>query len=218
MNEFPDIDILNREYNPTIASPNSPYILPFYQTRETLFDSDVYKHFLDNAISRVRHSVFYKNYKGFLIGLGMDHCQMLGNINNEMATIEMHHVIGMTDIALIICEHVLNTIGRISSFDLSYLIKQEHKKHHIQLVMLALTPHQIYHDNLGMYIAPGMTIGNWPEFLKQYRYGITQDIAFKLLAYINQSIEQEGLSSDNNLLDLRQEIADWSNYNNTYFS
>lgn len=217
MNEFPDIDIINREYNPTLASPNSPFTLQFYQTRETLFDSDVYKQFLDNGIMKARHSAFYKKYKGFLIGLGMDHCQFLGNINDEMATIEMHHVIPMQDIALIISEHILNTIGMISTFDLSYLIKQEHKQHHIQLVMLALTPHQIYHDNLGMYIAPGMTIGNWPEFLKKYRYGITQDIAFKLLMYINQAIDEDK-SNDNSLLELRDTINDWSCYNNNYFN
>ena len=62
---MPDISIeYDDGYNPTITSPNAEFGLSFYQTRFTLMDVDIYKRFLDNAISRFRRSVTYKKYKG----------------------------------------------------------------------------------------------------------------------------------------------------------
>ena len=103
MNKFPDINVVNDFNNPILVSPNSYTVLPFYQTRETLFDTESYNAFLVNAIRRFRNSKTYKHYKGFLINLGLDRCQFHGNITNEMATIEMHHnIINIHDIIFII--------------------------------------------------------------------------------------------------------------------
>lgn len=213
-NQFPDIETYDDNfYNPTLTSPNCPFVLPFYQTRESLQDVEAYKSFLDNAISRFRHSTTYKHYKGFLMNLGLDHCQFHGSINNEMATIEMHHnLLTIFDIAVIICEHLLNTKGYVTTFDLCWYLKKEHTQHRVQLVMLSLTPHQLYHNNPDFFIHPDMCFGNWIEFLKRYNTGITQDIAYKILFYIKRAIEM-GSSDDAGLLDLRDSILNWSNLN-----
>ena len=50
-------------YNPSLKSPNSTFEQPFYQTRDSFTDIDYYKRFLENCISRFRHSKTYKNYK-----------------------------------------------------------------------------------------------------------------------------------------------------------
>lgn len=214
MSNIPGIDTYNND-NPTLRSPNSLYEIQFYLTRDSSVDIELYKKFLDNAISRFRHSKTYKNYKGFLIGLGLDKCQYLGNINTEMATIEMHHVITIYDIALIICEHMLNTVGKISTFDLVQLLKEEHKEHNIPLVMLSLTPHQLYHSDPNFYISPKMVFGKWDVLLNRYKYGITQDVGFKLLLWIKKALEED-CSNDNGLLDLRDNIKDWSVYNGQF--
>ncbi len=215
-NNFPDIDIENGFVNPTLTSPNSYLQLSFYLTRESAIDVETYKRFLDNAISRFRRSKRYKNYKGFLIGLGLDRCQFHGNITNEQATIEMHHnMLTIFDIAVIITEHVLNTKGYISTFDLVQLLKQEHTNHRVQLIMLSLTPHQLYHNNPDFFIHPKMCFGNWIEFLNIYNTGLTQDIAYKLLFYLKRA-EEMGESDDKDLLNLRQTILDWSHLNNQY--
>lgn len=215
-NQFPDIDVENGFENPTLTSPNSYLQLSFYLTRDSAIDVETYKRFLDNAISRFRRSKRYKNYKGFLIGLGLDRCQFHGNITNEQATIEMHHnMLTIFDIAVIITEHVLNTRGYISTFDLVQLLKQEHTSHRVQLVMLSLTPHQLYHNNPDFFIHPKMCFGNWVEFLNIYNTGLTQDIAYKLLFYLKRA-EEMGESDDKNLLDLRKTILDWSHLNNQY--
>lgn len=211
VNPFPDIDLIAGD-NPALASCNSPFILPFYHTRETL-DADNYKRFLENAISRFRHSMTYKHYKGHLMALGLDHCQVNGKINSEMATIEMHHnMLTLFDIALILSEYMLNTIGRLSTFDLVSLLKSEHKANRVQLVMLSLTPHQLYHNEPNFFIHPNQCVGKWWEFLEMYHLGITQDVAFKILFYLKQAIE-EGGSNDHGLLDLYDKIKDWSEYN-----
>lgn len=213
-NRIPDIDnYIDTNNNPVLKSPNSLYELPFYQTKESLLDMEIYKKFLDNAISRFRNSITYKHYKGFLLNLGLDHCQFHGNINSDMATIEMHHnLLNIMDISVIITEHILSTVGYISTFDLIQLLKQEHKAHHIQLVMLSLTPHQLFHNDPEFFIHPSMCFGDWNTFLKTYNKGITQDIAFKILNYVKKSLETDS-SDDNNLLELRSNIIDWSGIN-----
>lgn len=211
VNPFPDIDLIGGD-NPALASINSPFTLPFYHTRETL-DAENYKRFLDNAVYRFRHSTTYTHYKGNLMALGLDRCQVLKNITSEMATIEMHHnMITVFDVALILSEYILKTVGRISTYDLVQLLKEEHKANRIPLVMLAKTPHQAYHNTSDLFIHPSQCFGKWWEFLEMYHIGITQDIAFKILRYLKQAIN-EGGSNDNQLLDLYDKVKDWSENN-----
>lgn len=196
--------------NPTISSPNSEYAIPFYQTRDSLTDVDVYRQFLKNVEMRVRKSETYKNYKSFLMGLGFDHCQIHGYINSTMATIEMHHcILTMFDIAMLITEHLLNTVGYVSTFDVVQLIKEEHKAGNVALVMLSKTPHQVYHADKSFFIHPDMCVGNWPNLIKKYNKGLTQDLAFNLLYYIKKAIDI-GCTDDSGLLELREYIKDWS--------
>lgn len=202
------------DQNPTLCSPYSPYQLPFYQTKETLMNPEVYRAFLKNGISRFRKSTTYKNYKGFLMELGLDRCQVHGNIiAEEMATVEMHHnMLNIMDIALIITEHIMNTQGYISTFDLVSLLKKAHIEHKVQLVMLSLTPHQLYHNNDDFIIHPDQCIGDWVAFLEEYHTGITLDISRKLYFYIDKCIKN-GESKDGDLLNIRDNILRWSDLN-----
>ncbi|MGL5330511.1 MAG: hypothetical protein ACRDD7_14665 [Peptostreptococcaceae bacterium] len=216
-NDIPGIKSSDEFFNPTLNSPNSPFVLPFYQTKETLMDVEQYKSFLQSAIRAFRHSRTYTHYKGYLIGIGLDRCQFHPNIriteDGEIAKLEMHHnMLTIFDITIIICEHELNTKGYISSFDLIRLLKEEHTNNRVQLLMLSLTPHQLYHNNQEFFIHPDMCFGNWYEFLEKYHRGITRDLAFKILFYLKRANE-EGGSNDNDLLKVRDKILDWSRYN-----
>lgn len=214
-NPLPGIEIYQENMNPCITSPNSTFAISFYQTRESLMDMDVYRNFLKNCEHRFRTSVTYSNYKGFLIGQGLDRCQVHGFINTEMegVDIEMHHaILTLFDICLMICEHILNTVGYVTTFDVVQALKEEHKAHNIALVMLSKTPHQVYHANSGeFFIHPKMCFGKWPVLIEKYKYGLTQDVSFKLLYYIKRAIEEDG-TTDNGLLDLREKIKEWSEY------
>lgn len=211
-----DIEVVyDDNYTPSIQSPNSPDELQFYATEESFVDIEFYKKFLDNAISRFRTSRTYKNYKGYLMSLGMNRCQILGNIDENMADIEMHHnFLTIFDIALMITEHTIRTKGYITTFDLVNMLKEEHKNNRIPLVMLTKTVHQLYHANEDFVIPAQYCFGYWQELLVKYNKGITRDIAYKCINFIHKSMEVQELGSNyllaNNLLQLRQNIMDWS--------
>jgi hypothetical protein len=127
-----------------------------------------------------------------------------------MATIEMHHaILTLFDICLLITEHLLNTVGYVTTFDVVKLLKDEHKANNIAIVMMSKTPHQLYHNEPDFFIHPSMCIGNWPLLLEKYNRGLTQELAFKLLGYLKKSLECGG-TDDHGLLDLRGKIIDWS--------
>lgn len=209
--DYPGILSYMDDDNPCLSSPNAPYDLPFYQTRESLLDVEVYKSFLNNAVSRFRRSRYYKTYKSYLMGLGLDKCAIMGNITDDMAKLEMHHnFLTIHDISLMITEHTINTIGKISSFDLVNMLIQEHWNNNIPIVMLSETMHQIYHSDQGNFISPQSTFGKWWELLYKYRFGITIDIARKTINYIDRySNTPEG----NMYANMRSDILSFSNYN-----
>lgn len=187
-NEYPDIISFNEKENPTVRSPYATTDLPFYQTRETLMDIDTYRNFLKNSESRFRASREYKAYKAYLIEyLGINRCQIFGNITVDDASIELHHnVLGLFDICLLISSHMINTVGVITTFDLIELLIQEHWNNNVGVTFLSKTAHQLYTNDPNGYIPPEMTFGKWWELLSKYRYGITFDLANKILNYIKK--------------------------------
>lgn len=214
-NVIPDISVDNYPDNPTIHSPNSFYELPFYQNMDTTINTEDYKRFLENAIRRFRMSPTYKIYKGKLMELGLDRCQVLGNITSEMADIEMHHcILTIFDVTTIISNHMINTQGKLSTFDLVELLKYEHTHNNIPLCMLAKTPHQLYHNNDEFYVSPRAVFGNWFHLLEKYHTGITMDIAFKILFYLKRAQENGDVTDDAQLLKVRDTIYNWAYLNN----
>lgn len=197
----------------TIIFPYSDYPLGFYQTRESLSDIDRYKAFIDNCIHRFRKSRTYKSYKAYLMSIGMDRCQINGNIQDGMADIEMHHnFLTIYDITILISQHILNTVGMCTTFDIISLLAEEHKNNNIPIVMLSETAHQLYHDNPNFYIPISMTFGKWWDLLIKYRYGITLDIAYKVIRYI-QNCQQNNELTDIQYFNLANNIRSWGNYN-----
>lgn len=201
----------------TMIFPRAEYPLLFYQTRDTLADMDKYKAFIDNCIHRFRKSRAYKSYKAYLMSLGLDRCQINGNIQDGMADIEMHHnFLTIYDITILISQHILNTVGRCTTFDIISLLMQEHRNNNIPIVMLSETAHQLYHANPDMYIPLSMCFGAWPNLLIKYRYGITLDIAQKVVNYITNCQKNNEL---NNLefFNFSQGIRSWGESNEFNF-
>ena len=109
------------------------------------------------------------------MSLGFTHSQSMGNIEqSEIVDIELHHnILNLFDDFILICEHCLNTVGRISTFDLIYLVTLEHQNNRIPCCFLDVTSHQMYTNDPDGFIPPDMTFGKWWELLSKYRYGIT---------------------------------------------
>ena len=198
---------------PAIYFPRCEYPLIFYQTRDTLADMDRYKAFIDNCTHRFRKSRTYKSYKSYLMSMGLDRCQVIGNIQDGMANIEMHHnFLTIYDITILISQHILNTVGRCTTFDIVALLMQEHRNNNIPIVMLSETVHQLYHDNPDFYIPISMTFGKWWDLLIKYRYGITLDIAYKVVKYIQNCQRNNELNSVE-FFKLSDDIKNWGEYN-----
>lgn len=206
------IIVSDMDNNPTLSSENSELSISFYQTRESLYSPELYSKFIKNAVKRFRSSPTYTNYKHTLIESGFDCCAIQSNLTAEHCTIEMHHnILTIFDLTFIICEHLLNTVGKVSTFDLVRILKAEHCNNQIPLVMLTVTGHELNHDNDEFFIHPDITFGDWISFLNRYNRGITPELAGKLIRYLNRA-ESEGGSTDGGLLKLRDHIYDWSTY------
>lgn len=218
--EIPDIELeYSDKENPTLRSPNTFLECAFKQTNDSFMDVDTYKEFINNCISRFRHSVTYKNYKHYLYDIGLNKCQLLGNIDSDMATIEMNHnFLNIFDITLMITEHIINTEGSVTTFDVVQELKEEHKNNEIPIVMLSKTAHQLYHNGEGVILPSRMCFGYWYNLLKKYNRGITPSIAQKTIYFIQRSIEfeQEGKYNNdisNSLLTVRDHVLQWNQYN-----
>lgn len=197
--------------NPTISSPFSPFVIQFYQTPDSLNNIEDYRTFLKNVESAFRTSREYKAIKARLIESGMTNCQVHGNLNSEMVDIEMHHnMLTLFDLAMIITEHLIRTTEKASTFDVVRLLIDAHNNNEVLLIMLSKTPHQVYHNNPEFFLPFEMCIGEPWKFLEKYKYGITQDIAYKILRYLRQEEKNNGKINDQGLLNIRNSILSWS--------
>lgn len=210
-NEFPDI-ISFDEKNPTLTSPYSDTDCPFYMTKEMLIDVDLFRSFVKNAESSFRASPEYKLYKSYLIEyLGLNRCQVFGNITMDDAKIELHHnVISLMDMCILITSHVVNTVGYITTFDLITMLIQEHYANNVGVVFLSTTAHQLYHHDEEGYLPPEMTFGKWWNLLSRYKYGITFDLANKIVNYLTKYTNNEVISVHPQLNNV---IFSYANYN-----
>ena len=209
-NQYPNIITYNKN-NPTVHSPYAENDIFFYQTRETLSDIDIFRNFLRNAESRFRASKEYKAYKSYLMSMGMNRCQEFGNITDEDADIELHHnVLGLFDICILITYHIINTVGYITTFDLIQLLIQEHYNNKVGCTFLSKTAHQVYTNDPEGYIPPEMTFGKWWELLADYKYGITFEIASKVIRYIKKYQDKFPLSIN---LPQQEQILSFAQFN-----
>ena len=212
-NEFPDISYYLDNGNPVLRAKDNTFEQPMMQTKESLTDIEFYGRFIHNCISQFRHTRVYKNYKNYLMTLGLDHCQYLHNIDSNMATIEMNHcILTIFDIALMISEHFVNTYGQVSSFHVVSALRDAHTNNRIPLIMMSKTVHQLYHNDDLFFVHPKQIFGDWVDLIVQYQNGLTPEICAKLLYYIKHALEVDE-SSDNNLLELQECIRNWSYMN-----
>ena len=210
-NQYPDI-ISYDEKNPSLHSPYAEFDLPFYQTKETLQDIDTFRNFLKNAETRFRASKEYKAYKAYLIEyIGINRCQIFGNITTDDASIELHHnVLGLFDICLLITLHTINTVGIISTFDLIQMLIIQHWNNRVGVTFLSKTAHQIYTNDPEGFIPPDMTFGAWWELLSNYKYGITYDLANKIIKYIKKYQDKMPVSIN---LEQQEQILNYAYFN-----
>jgi hypothetical protein len=175
-------------------------------------DIDNFRNFIKNSESRFRASAEYKAVKSYLIEYnGIDRCQIFGNVTVDDADIELHHnIIGLFDICIMISSHIVNTVGMITTFDLIQHLIEVHKENIVPIVFLCKTAHQKFTNDPDGYLGPEMTYGRWWELLDRYKFGITYDIAQKIVNYIQRAQSNCPPSVQ---LPVQEQILSWAMYN-----
>ena len=218
----PDEKIMNEyqynqpRFNPTLYAPHDNESISFYLTLES-FNVEIIRSFIRNAIKQFRKSVMYTSYKNYLMGLGLNRCQVLG-IDSSMATLEMHHnFLKLDEIALLITNHILNTYGMVNTFMVVRELKRVHAENKVPIVMISKTVHQLYHANKEFVLPGKLCFGFWTELIKEFKMGLTLDISYKIIHFIDESLMYEQgqykEAPDHELLTLRDELKEWNRYN-----
>jgi len=198
--------------NPIIGDPTSITAISFYQTRDTLMDTEEYSKFIYSVENQFRRSRFYKDYKGSIMNRGIDFDQIMRNINGEMADIEMHHMLPtLKDAAIAISEYYLITTGKVCTFDVIKALEEAHRENMMAVVMLTSTMHQNVHQDPNAFIPISMCYGNPFKFLDKYGKYFSLDIAFKWLLQFKQEEQHNYKVYWPNIARAREQLLDWSN-------
>lgn len=202
--------------NPTIFDPGSEYCITLAATRSTLIDTDIYSRFIYSCENNFRKLNFYKGYKSFLMNMGFNKDQNMANITAEMADIQLHHHFPtLKQAAIMITEHLLNTKGCATTFEVVQLLENAHRNNWFSVTFLSQTQHEVHHSDPSDFISLKQCVGNGWKFIDEYIDGMTLDISFKLLLQLKME-EQYGESFSPNLVKARDQIKDWSLKNNIY--
>jgi len=210
MNKLPNIDYKKISKNPTIESDTGEYELPFYKDAEYFSNIDNFVSFVKSVEKMVRTSNFYSRYIKYLKEeIGLTFCQVLSNIEDEYAEIEMHHgpILTLFDYAAIVTDYLIYNNKKINTFIVSDILIDEHFANNIQVVMLSKTVHQEVHEN-NIFINLHQAFGDLTAFLKKYKNGLHEEQISKINHYIELSEKYD--SFDKNVLELKDSITKWS--------
>ena len=198
--------------NPIIGDPSLSTTVQFYQTRETLMDTEEYMKFIYSVENQFRRSRFYRDYKCSIMQKGIDFDQEMKGITSEMASIELHHHLPtLKDAAIAITEYIVNSIGKVCTFDVIQALEDAHRQNMMGIIMLSSTNHQLYESDPTAFISISQLYGNPFAFLDKYGKGFTLDISFKWLLQFKQEEQYGNKTCWSNIAKARKQFLDWSN-------
>ena len=135
----------------------------------------------------------------------LNKCQVLKDIDDMDAEIEMHHgpVFTLYDYCSIILHYFLAKKYKITTMRIADMVLEEHQKNHVQIVMLSSTIHQEVHDK-NIFINMNQAYGDLYTFLLKYGPTMPDDLKEKLNRYIDRSLLYD--SSDFGILELNKAL------------
>lgn len=210
MNAIPNIDFKSKKKNPTVDAETSSFNLPFYKDVEYFSNLDNFVSFIKAVERSVRTSKHYARYIAYLKeDLGLRYCQVLSNIDDEMASIEMHHgpILTLFDYVAIVVDSLLAKNKKVNTFIVTDIILDEHFNNNVQVVMLSETVHEQVHEN-NIFISTKQAFGQLEKFLHKYHLGVSPDQIKKINDYIELSEKND--SSDNGVLELNRYVKKWN--------
>ena len=197
--------------NPIITAPDQPTYIMLAQTRETLIDTEIYSRFIYSCENNFRRSRFYKSYKANVMNVIGDRDQMMASINSSMTDIELHHHFPtLKQAAIMITEHILNTKGCVTTFEVVNALEDAHRNNMMAVILMSTTQHQVHHADPTNFISLTQCYGDPFKFIDKYIDGMTLDIAFNMLLQLKQEEQYNKKSFSPNMIRARDQIKSFS--------
>ncbi len=203
---LPDIIYDKNNVTPILDAKTSFYNIPMYKDTDYLSNYESYVNFVKGIEKAVRGNDRYKKYISYLKKeVKLNRCQVLKNITDEDADIEMHHgpIFTLFDICAIVLEYFVIKKWKISTFRIADVVLDEHQKNRIQVVMVSTTVHQEIHNG-DIFINYHQAWGDMNAFIKKYGIAMSDEYREQLNRYIDRSLLYD--STDFSLLDLNKNL------------
>jgi len=203
---LPDILYDKSDLTPIVDASGSFYKILMYKDLEYFSNYESYVAFVKGIEYAVRHNDRYNKYISYLKKeVKLNHCQVLKDISDEDADIEMHHgpIFNLFDICSIVLEYFLLKKWKISTFRVADVVLQEHMRNRVQVVMVSTTVHQEIHDG-EIFINYHQAYGNLNEFIKKYKDAISDEYRDQINKYIDKSLLYN--SNDFSVLELNKNL------------
>jgi len=161
----------------------------------------------------IRSSVEYRNYINYLKNeLDLTKCSLMPgiDINENPVSLEFHHYpLTLFEITKAVGLKILNNLApgeKVSCFDISERVMEEHYKNNIGLVPLTKTMHEMAH-NRSIIIPISKVNGNYKEFNRIYDEYIDEDVKDRIVDLEMSSDSDE--SKEYNSAKLKKKIIDY---------
>lgn len=203
---LPDIIYNKNNRTPILDAKTSFYNIPYYKDEEYFSNYESYVNFIKGCEQMVRMNDRYNKYINYLKKeVKLNKCQVLKNITDEDASIEMHHgpIFTLFDYCAIVLEYFIIKKWKISTTRIADTVLDEHQKNRIQLVMVSSTIHEEIHKG-DIFINYHQAYGDLESFLEKYAIAISDEYREQLNRYIDRSLLYD--SNDFGILDLNKKL------------
>ena len=199
-NEFGNLVSFKRDDDIFIMEDMTNTIINSYYINAFQGDEKVITKFIKHVESKFRSSDQYSAYLGYLKSeYNLKKCAILGNIDDDNATIELHHYpLYLYEICEILLIDSFKKQEQINSFILINKLLNLHYKNLVGLVPLSKTIHELVHSSNenGIIIPIESVFGNTNEFIKLYKESIP-DIT---ISKYNERLKLSNTETDYDLL------------------
>lgn len=202
------VDIPNIVYkqNSEIDSSSSWFALSHDKDADYLSNPDALNNFIKACEKTIRTNKRYTAYKAYLHEVvGLDKCDVLGELDTLDCTIEMHHgpILTLYDYCSIVIDLFLLTNRKVNTFTVAKRVLDDHWENIVRVVMLSTTIHEEV-TNRNIFIDYRQGFGDMPKFIRKYDKVINSYYKNKILTYIDKSILMENENTDQDLLKINK--------------
>lgn len=203
---LPDIIYDKSNITPVIDASSSFYKILMYKDMDYLSNYESYINFIKGIEKAVRNNDRYKKYINYLKKeVKLDRCQVLKDVTDMDADIEMHHgpIFTLFDICAIVLEYFIIKKWKISTFRVADVVLTEHQKNRIQVVMVSTTVHQSIHNG-DIFINYHQAWGDMNAFIKKYKCALSNEYREQINRYVDRSLLYD--STDFGVLKLNSSL------------